>query len=92
MNDIIRTSLGNQAGLICDGAKPSCAFRAYTGLFAALTAMQLAEQGIATGDTEGIVHKSADVTIDNIYRLQKDTMEHTTDFVWKIKKEQKTIC
>ncbi|OUO93405.1 L-serine ammonia-lyase, iron-sulfur-dependent, subunit alpha [Cloacibacillus sp. An23] len=92
LNDIVRTSLGNQAGIICDGAKPSCAFRAYTGLFATLHAMLLAEQGIATGPTEGIVHESADVTIDNIYRLQKDTMSHTDEFVWKIKQEQKTIC
>lgn len=92
LNNIVRTSLGNQAGIICDGAKPSCAFRAYTGLFATLHAMLLAEQGISTGPTEGIVHESADVTIDNIYRLQKDTMNHTDEFVWKIKQEQKTIC
>lgn len=32
LNDIVRTGLGNQAGIICDGAKPSRAFRAYTGL------------------------------------------------------------
>ena len=92
LNDIVRTGLGNQAGIICDGAKPSCAFRAYTGLFATLHAMLLAEQGIATGSTEGIVHESADVTIDNIYRLQKETMSHTDEFVRKIKQEQKTIC
>lgn len=92
MDDIVRTSLGNQAGIICDGAKPSCAFRAYTGLFATLHAMLLAEQGISTGSTEGIVHETADVTINNIYRLQKETMNHTDEFVWKIKQEQKTIC
>ena len=92
MNDIIRTSLANEAGVICDGAKPSCAFRVYTGLFAALHAMLFAERGIATGNTEGIVHDSADVTIDNIYRLQKECMETVTSFVWDIKKEQKTIC
>lgn len=92
LNDIVRTSLGNQAGIICDGAKPSCAFRAYTGLFASLHAMLFAERGIATGNTEGIVHESADVTIDNIYRLQKECMSNTDAFVWKIKKEQKTIC
>lgn len=92
LNKIVRTGLGNQAGVICDGAKPSCAFRAYTGLFATLHAMLLVEQGISTGSTEGIVHESADVTIDNIYRLQKETMSHTDEFVWKIKTEQKTIC
>lgn len=92
INDLVRTSLGNQAGVICDGAKPSCAFRAYTGLFASLHAMLMAEQGIATGNTEGIVHESSDVTIDNIYRLQKECMTTVDEFVWKIKKEQKTIC
>ena len=92
LEDVVRTSLGNLAGIICDGAKPSCAFRAYTGLFASLHAMLLAEKGISTGSTEGIVHQTADVTIDNIYRLQKSCMEPVTEFVWKIKKEQKTIC
>ena len=92
LEDIVRTSLGNQAGVICDGAKPSCAFRAYTGLFASLHAMLLAEEGISTGSTEGIVHETADITINNIYRLQKETMMHTDEFVWKIKQEQKTIC
>ena len=92
LEDIVRTSLGNQAGVICDGAKPSCAFRAYTGLFASLHAMLLAEDGISTGSTEGIVHETADITINNIYRLQKETMMHTDEFVWKIKQEQKTIC
>ncbi|MCG7587264.1 serine dehydratase subunit alpha family protein, partial [Photobacterium sp. OFAV2-7] len=36
ISDMARTSLGNLAGVICDGAKPSCAFRSYTGLSGAL--------------------------------------------------------
>ena len=92
INDLVASALGNLAGIICDGAKPSCAYRAFTGLFGALHAMLMVEQGHRTKGTEGIVHDRADVTIENLYRLQKDCMEERVDsFVWKIKKEQKTI-
>lgn len=92
INALVASALGNLAGIICDGAKPSCAYRAFTGLFGALHAMRMVEKGRRTKGTEGIVHDRADVTIENLYRLQKDCMEEQVDaFVWKIKKEQKTI-
>ena len=43
ISNLARTTLGNLAGVICDGAKPSCAFRSYTGLCGALQAMLMAE-------------------------------------------------
>ncbi|WED27636.1 L-serine ammonia-lyase, iron-sulfur-dependent, subunit alpha [Vibrio sp. DW001] len=92
ISDMIRTSLGNLAGVICDGAKPSCAFRSYTGLSGALQAMLMAERGLSSSDVEGIVNKSVDGTIENIYRLQKECMSNTDAFVFKVKRKQGTIC
>lgn len=92
ISDVLCSTLGNLPGIICDGAKASCAFRSHTGLCGALHAMLMAEKGLRTGNTEGIVHDTVDVTIDNVYRLQKECMPITDEFVFKIKKEQKSIC
>lgn len=92
ISDIVRTSLGNLAGVICDGAKPSCAFRSYTGLCGALQAMLMAEKGLSSSSIEGIVHDTVDGTIENVYRLQKECMSTTDEFVFKVKKKQGTIC
>ena len=92
ISDIIRTSLGNLAGVICDGAKPSCAFRSYTGLNGALQAMLMAEKGLSSSSIEGVVHDTVDGTIENIYQLQKQCMSATDEFVFKVKKKQGTLC
>jgi L-cysteine desulfidase len=92
ISDTIRTTLGNLAGVICDGAKPSCAFRSYTGLNGALQAMLMAEKGLSSSSIEGVVHDTVDGTIENIYQLQKQCMSTTDEFVFKVKKKQGTLC
>ncbi len=92
ISDTIRTTLGNLAGVICDGAKPSCAFRSYTGLNGALQAMLMAERGLSSSSIEGVVHDTVDGTIENIYQLQKECMSTTDEFVFKVKKKQGTLC
>ncbi|MCG8685488.1 MAG: L-serine ammonia-lyase, iron-sulfur-dependent, subunit alpha [Desulfobacterales bacterium] len=92
ISDTIRTVLGNLAGVICDGAKPSCAFRSYTGLSGALQAMLMAEKGLSSSSIEGVVHDTVDGTIENIYQLQKDCMATTDEFVFKVKRKQGTLC
>lgn len=92
ISDLIRTSLGNMAGVICDGAKPSCAFRSYTGLCSSLQSMLMAEKGLSSSSIEGVVHDTVDGTIENIYQLQKQCMSTTDEFVFNVKKKQGTIC
>ena len=92
ISDLVRTTLGNLAGVICDGAKPSCAFRSYTGLSGALQAMLMAGNGLSSGSIEGVVHDTVAGTIENIYRLQKECMSTTDEFVFKVKKKQGTLC
>ena len=92
ISDIVRTSLGNMAGVICDGAKPSCAFRSFTGLSGALQAMLMAERGLSSSSIEGVVHDTVDGTIENIYRLQKECMADTDAFVFRVKKKQGALC
>lgn len=92
ISDLVRTTLGNLAGVICDGAKPSCAFRSYTGLSGALQAMLMAEKGLSSSSIEGVVHDTVAGTIENIYQLQKECMSTTDEFVFKVKKKQGTLC
>jgi len=92
ITDLARTTLGNLAGVICDGAKPSCAFRSYTGLCGALQSMLMAEKGLSSSSIEGVVADTLDDTIENIYLLQKECMSTTDEFVFKVKKKQGTIC
>ena len=92
ISDMVRTTLGNLAGVICDGAKPSCAFRSYTGLSGALQAMLMAESGLSSSSIEGVVHDTVEGTIENIYQLQKECMSTTDEFVFKVKKKQGTLC
>ena len=92
ISDTIRTALGNLAGVICDGAKPSCAFRSYTGLSGALQGMLMAEKGLSSSSIEGVVHDTVDGTIENLYQLQKQCMSSTDEFVFNVKKKQGALC
>ena len=91
--DIVCTGMGLLPGVICDGAKPSCAYRAMTGLCGTLEAMLLAEKGIRSSKYEGFLNETPEGTMQNIYSLQKDCMNlKMSHYLWEIKKQQKTIC
>ena len=51
------------AGVVCDGAKPSCATRMYVALFGSLQAMMMAKEGIRATNVEGFVHNDLKVTL-----------------------------
>lgn len=92
INDMLCTCLTHMAGVVCDGAKPSCAFRMFVSLFGCLQAMMMAEAGIRAGTEEGFVHERADVTVSNLYRLQHDILHNKVDpILWDIMLEQKEI-
>lgn len=86
--DLIRTSVNNIAGTACDGAKPGCAFKMYTGLSGALQAMYLAKKGITAQSYDGLCDDDIAVTFNNIYRFQKECMLPMADVIAKINLEQ----
>ena len=92
INDMLCTCMIHMAGVVCDGAKPSCAFRMFTSLFGCLEAMMMAEKGIRATNVEGFVHNDIKVTVENLYRLQHDVLHNKVDAIlWDIVKEQKVI-
>lgn len=79
INDLVRTSINNMVGIGCDGAKPGCAFKVFTGLSAALQAMLMAESGNHCFNYEGLADDDIDVMLDKIYRFIKKCMINMAD-------------
>lgn len=77
ISEIVTNTLGNVSGIICDGAKSSCAAKIASSLDAAILARNMAIAGNSFQDGEGIVKEDADETIKNIWRLGKDGMKET---------------
>lgn len=75
-NSVINT-LGNVSGIVCDGAKASCAAKIASALDASIMARELAIDGSRFQDGEGLVEESAEETIENIWRLGKEGMKNT---------------
>ena len=82
-NTIINT-LANVAGVVCDGAKPSCAAKIASSVDAAILAhtMSMSERVFHSGD--GIVMEDVERTIGSVSRLARQGMRQTDDEVLKI--------
>ena len=80
----ITNSIATIGGMICDGAKPSCATKIRTAVDNALFSMDLAERGQSFNDGEGLVGKDAEQTIRNIGRVGRVGMAPTDIEVLKI--------
>ncbi|WP_458862837.1 L-cysteine desulfidase family protein [Acidaminobacterium chupaoyuni] len=65
----INTMLANQTGMICDGAKTTCALKIASGMQAAVLATTLALNGIAPCCKEGIVCKDVEDTIKGLGKI-----------------------
>lgn len=73
----ITNTLANVAGIVCDGAKPSCAAKIASAVDAAILAHHMAMDGNVFGSGEGIVHSSIERTIANTARMGRDGMRDT---------------
>lgn len=88
----IKNMIGNVAGMICDGAKPSCSLKASTGVSSAMVAALLAMQGHVVTGNEGIVDEDIDCCIRNLAELGRDGMALTDQHVLKIMTSKKLKC
>ncbi|MDD2467482.1 MAG: L-serine ammonia-lyase, iron-sulfur-dependent, subunit alpha [Desulfobulbus sp.] len=80
----IVNTLGNISGIICDGAKPSCAMKIATGIYAAFDSATLAAYHKDLHGGEGIVGNVVEATIRNIGELASAGMEQTDEVILKI--------
>lgn len=58
--------LANHMGMICDGAKTTCALKIATGIQSAVLCATLAMQDISPTEKEGIVCKDVEETIRGV--------------------------
>lgn len=74
-------------GMVCDGAKPSCASKIATALEAATLAYEMAKEGYAFLPGEGLVMDSADNTIKSVGKMARDGMISTDQEILEIMME-----
>lgn len=74
----IINALGNLGGVICDGAKASCAAKISSSVEAGITACDMAIKGRSFPFSQGIVIDDVEKTIENVGHVAMDGM-HITD-------------
>ncbi len=82
--DTIVNTLGNVGGIVCDGAKPSCAAKIASAVDAAVLAQDLAFEGRAFGAGEGLVAEDVERTIENVGTLGREGMRETDRVILRI--------
>lgn len=80
----IKNMIANLTGMICDGAKPSCALKISSGVTTAMMSAMLAMNGKCVTSAEGIVSEDVDVTIHNLTSIGREAMTETDRLVLKI--------
>lgn len=72
------------SGIVCDGAKPSCAAKISMAIEAGLTGYFMIQEKQQFRDGEGIVKRNVEETIDSVCRLGKDGMRETDKEILRI--------
>lgn len=80
----VKNMVANLTGMICDGAKPSCAMKISSGVSTALMSAMLAMNEKCVTSTEGIVDDDVDRTIRNLTSIGRDAMRATDLYVLDI--------
>lgn len=73
----IVNTIANVGGIVCDGAKPSCASKISSAVNAAILGNQLSMQGKTFKNGEGLVKDGVEATIESFGRLGKEGMKGT---------------
>ncbi|MCH5328684.1 MAG: serine dehydratase subunit alpha family protein [Coprobacter sp.] len=80
----VKNMIANLTGMICDGAKPSCALKLTSGISTAVFSALLAMEGKCVTSVEGIIDEDVDQSIANLTRIGKQGMEETDRLVLDI--------
>ena len=80
----VKNMVANLTGMICDGAKPSCALKITSGVSTALLSAVLAMEGRHVTSAEGIVDDDVDRCIHNLTSIGADAMCATDNMVLNI--------
>lgn len=84
IDHIIVNCLAITSGIVCDGAKPSCAAKIASSLDGAMLAYHMALEEQEFRDGEGIVKKGVENTIRNVGILGREGMRQTDKEILKL--------
>ena len=82
-NTIVNT-IANVSGMVCDGAKPSCAAKIATAVEAGFLGLDMARGGRVFQAGEGLVQRDVDATIAAFGRMGRDGMRSTDEEILNI--------
>ena len=80
----VKNMIANLTGMICDGAKPSCALKLTSGVSTAMLSAMLAMQGECVTSVEGIIDNDVDRSIRNLAIIGSKAMNETDRCVLEI--------
>lgn len=80
----IKNMIANLTGMICDGAKPSCAMKLTSGVSTAVICAIMALEGHEVSQVEGIIDDDVDRSIRNFSIIGRDGMNETDRIVLEI--------
>ena len=77
----IANTLGDVSGIICDGAKASCAMKISTTIYAAFDSYLLATHGEYMHGGDGIIANDIEKTLEHVGKLAGDGMKITDEVI-----------
>lgn len=80
----VQNMIANLTGMICDGAKPSCALKVTTGVSTAVLSAIMAMENRCVTSVEGIIDQDVDQSIRNLTKIGSRGMNETDRLVLDI--------
>lgn len=86
IENTIQNMIGNVSGLICDGAKDSCALKLATAASTGVQMSNMARYGVVVPPRNGIVSESVERSIQNLGQVASEGMQITDTVILKVMK------
>lgn len=87
----VKNMIANLVGMVCDGAKPSCALKVSSGVSTAVLSAMLAIQNKHVTSVEGLIEDDVDRSIRNMTRIGAEGMNETDRMVLDIMTHKETL-
>lgn len=81
---VVSNTLANVAGIICDGAKASCAAKIASSVEAAIMALNLTFRGKSFHAGEGVVKADANTTVKGVATIAREGMQKTDEVILNV--------
>lgn len=77
ISETITNTIANVGGIVCDGAKPSCAAKIASSVDAAIMGFEMSRKNMTFAPGEGLVKANIEKTIESVGRMGRDGMKET---------------